>query len=218
LQALGERYLLAVPGNLTVRILHGDEWPRRGRGAPRPAPFQSIAKVCEQLPTAAWCRVDVRDGEKGPLVVEVAIVPRVQAKINRRSMPYAEALVIIRYHDDQGTRHVDYYLSNVPDAAAAEYARVALAEHRIEECIKRSKSEVGLAHYEVRTWRGWHHHQTLAIIATWFLVQETRRGKKNGTGVDRATVAGHLGAQPPAALGPYGPHAHGDARQATTAA
>ena len=59
-----------------------------------------------------------------------------------------------------------------------ELARVAKAAHRIEECLQRSKSEVGLADYEVRHWRGWHHHQTLSLMATWFLVLETDRGKK----------------------------------------
>jgi len=59
---------------------------------------------------------------------------------------------------------------------------VAKAEQRIEECLQRSKSEVGLADDEVRNWTGWHHHQTLSLIATWFLVTETRRGKKMDPG------------------------------------
>jgi hypothetical protein len=54
---------------------------------------------------------------------------------------------------------------------------VAKAEHRIEECIKRAKSEAGLGDYQVRNWIAWHHHQTLALLAAWFLNQETRRGK-----------------------------------------
>ena len=66
---------------------------------------------------------------------------------------------------------------NAAEALAA-FARVAKAEHRIEECLQRSKSEAGLADYEVRNWTGWHHHQTLSLIATWFLVTETHRGKK----------------------------------------
>jgi hypothetical protein len=52
------------------------------------------------------------------------------------------------------------------------------AQHRIEECLKRAKNEAGLADYQVRTWAGWHHHQTLALMATWFLTTETMRGKK----------------------------------------
>jgi SRSO17 transposase len=55
---------------------------------------------------------------------------------------------------------------------------VAKAEHRIEECLKRSKSEAGLGHYQVRNWDGWHNHQALSLIATWFLLLEARRGKK----------------------------------------
>jgi hypothetical protein len=78
----------------------------------------------------------------------------------------------------QGNPKVDYHLSNAPEETPLEeLARVATAEHRIEECIKRSKSEAGMADYEVRTWWGWHHHQTLSLIATWFLVCEARRGK-----------------------------------------
>jgi hypothetical protein len=48
----------------------------------------------------------------------------------------------------------------------------------LEECLQRAKGEAGLADYEVRTWRGWYHHQALALVATWFMTVETRRGKK----------------------------------------
>ena len=64
---------------------------------------------------------------------------------------------------------------------------MAVAAHRIEEAIKRGKSEAGLADYEVRNWRGWHHHQILSLIATWFLASETRRGKKIHFGDDGPT-------------------------------
>ena len=74
---------------------------------------------------------------------------------------------------------MDYYLSNAaPDTPLWQCAKVAKAEHRIEECLERSKSEAGLADYEVRHWTGWHHHQTLSLLATWFLERETHRGKK----------------------------------------
>jgi hypothetical protein len=49
---------------------------------------------------------------------------------------------------------------------------------RALECLQRAKGEAGLADYEVRTWRGWYHHQVLALVATWFLTVEARRGKK----------------------------------------
>jgi hypothetical protein len=84
----------------------------------------------------------------------------------------------------------DYHLSNAAATTpVSELARVAKAEHRIEECLKRGKSEAGLGQYQVRNWEGWHNHQALSLIAMWFLVQEARRGKKGGTGVDGAAGA-----------------------------
>jgi hypothetical protein len=66
----------------------------------------------------------------------------------------------------------------------ADFARVFKAQPRIEECLQRAKGEAGLADYQVRTWEGWHHHQTLSLLATWFLTQETRRGKNPDAGAD----------------------------------
>ena len=140
----------------------------------------------QALEDAAWRRIDVRDGSKGPLVVEAA-KRRVVSRTHRRQQGDEELLTVIRYRDrDQDeVVKVDYYLSNtVPETALDELARVAKAEHRIEECLQRSKSEAGLADYEVRHWTGWQHHQTLSLLATWFLERETQRGKKMDTGHD----------------------------------
>ena len=91
--------------------------------------------------------------------------------------------MILREEQSDGTMKHDYYLSNaLPETALTEFARVAKAEHRIEECLGRAKSDAGLAQYQVRNWIGWHHHQTLSLLAAWFLTQEDLRGKKIHTG------------------------------------
>jgi SRSO17 transposase len=152
----------------------------RGRGRRPGHPWQNVAAWSQSLDDEAWQRIDVRDGSKGPLVVE-ALKRRVRSRTHRRQQGDEETLVGIRYRDrDQHeVVKVDYYLSNaVSETPLWEFARVAKAEHRIEECIQRSKSETGLADYEVRNWTGWQHHQTLSFLATWFLVRETDRGKK----------------------------------------
>ncbi|HSB80507.1 MAG TPA: hypothetical protein VLM91_17135, partial [Candidatus Methylomirabilis sp.] len=96
---------------------------------------------------------------------------------------------------EKGKMKYDYHLSNAAATTPlAELARVANAEHRIEECLKRGKSAAGLGDYQVRNWLGWHHHQALSLIAAWFLVQEARRGKKGGAGVDGAAGAPGVGA------------------------
>jgi hypothetical protein len=143
-------------------------------------------------PDAAWVEVDVRDGAKGPLVVQV-LKRRVAARAQKHQEGPGETLVVIRYRDreKQHVVKVDYYLSNAsPEVPLAEFARVAKAEHRIEECLQRGKSEVGLSDYEVRSWLGWHHHQTLSLLASWFLVNETHRGKKIHSGDHASTSPG----------------------------
>ena len=88
----------------------------------------------------------------------------------------------------------DYYLSNAPhETPLPEFTRVSKAAHRIEECFERAKGESGLADYEVRTWRGWHHHQTLSLVANWFLTQETQQGKKIHAGYHRSAASRDIG-------------------------
>jgi SRSO17 transposase len=186
LRAWAERYLLAVPSNTLVRDVEAQPPAYGGRGRRPQVPFTRADRWCEALPKDAWTTIDVRDGAKGPLVVQ-GVKTRVQAKTDRRRNGPEETLVVLREAQDDGTVKHDYYLSNAsPETALAEFARVAKAEHRIEECLERAKSEAGLAQYQVRNWMGWHHHQTLSLLALWFLTQEDRRGKKVHPGADGA--------------------------------
>jgi SRSO17 transposase len=180
LAALGERYVLAVPSNTAMRDLEVEPPEYRGRGRRPTRPWHTVEAWSQSLGEEAWQRIDVRDGSKGPLVVE-AVKRRVVSRTHRRQQGDEEMVMVIRYRDrDQDcVVKVDYYLSNaIPETPLWELARVAKAEHRIEECLQRSKSEAGLADYEVRNWTGWQHHQTLSLLATWFLERETQRGKK----------------------------------------
>jgi SRSO17 transposase len=194
LDHLDERYLLAVPSNTTIRDLDAEVPRYNGRGRRPKQAFQQLRTWCESLPKDAWTRLEVRDAEKGPLVVEM-VKRRVVAKIDRR-VGDEETLVAIRLLKDGAMQH-DYYLSNAPVATPhEEFARVAKAEHRIEECLQRGKSEAGLGDYQVRTWSGWHHHVTLSLMATWFLVLEAQRGKKvdasdHGSANPQAACAAH---------------------------
>jgi hypothetical protein len=179
-----EQYLLAVPSNTKVRDLEADLPPYSGRGRKPKRPWTRVDKWAGSLGESDWTEVDVRDGSKGPLIVEVA-KRRVVGRTDKRQEGHEEVLVVIRYkdRDDQRVLQTDYYLSNAsPETRETEFACAAKAEHRIEECIQRAKSEAGLADYEVRNWKGWHHHQILSLIATWFLVTEARRGKKMDSG------------------------------------
>ena len=193
LRLRSERYLLAVPCNTSVRDLTAAAPSSAGGGRRRRVPFVSVQRWCVSLAESAWETVEVRDGEKGPLVVQVAWT-LVQARTEGRVSDVAELLVVFRERQGDGSWKHDYLLSNAPlTTEVSEWARVFKAQHRIEECLKRAKKEAGLGDYQVRTWSGWHHHQTLALLATWFLTQETRRGKNADARVDGAAGGGVAG-------------------------
>ena len=189
LQARQECYLLAVPSNTLVRDLKAPDPPYPGHGRRPKLPFLRVDRWCAAVPENAWQTLEVRDGEKGPVVVQVAWT-LVQARTEGQPSEMAEMLIVFRERQGDGTWKHDYLLSNAPlTTALAEFARVFKAQHRIEECLKRAKGEAGLADYQVRTWEGWHHHQTLSLLATWFLTRETRRGKNPDTRADGSASA-----------------------------
>ncbi len=144
--------------------------------------------------------MSVRDGEKGPIAIEM-ITRRVQTRLERKRTGPEEWLVVTRRpladdstlepqasRDacDQDTRYrYRYYLTPTSGAEAereelslVELARVIKAGLCIEASFKRGKGEVGMDEYQVRTWEGWHHHMALTLIAVWFLIGETHRGQQ----------------------------------------
>src|SRR5882724_9570065 len=170
--------------------------PDSGRGRRPQRPWQGLELGRTALPAEAWTPIDVRDGSKGPWVVDI-VKRRVVARTPQRQEGHEAMRVIMRSRerDTQRVVKVDGDLSNgAVETSLTTFARVAQAEHRIEECLQRSKSEAGLADDEVRNWTGWHHHQTLSLLATWFLVTETQRGKKMDASDDvTADTDGHRG-------------------------
>src|SRR5438132_2225192 len=83
LRERGERYVLGVPCNTTMRDLEAPLPAYQGRGRPPKAPWQSVTQWRQALPGDAWTHLTVRAGEKGP--VEMAMVRRrVQTRIERK--------------------------------------------------------------------------------------------------------------------------------------
>ena len=191
----GERYLLAVPSNTLIRDQEAAPPEYSGRGRHPKNAFTRVDVWAERLAEGSWTRIEVRDGEKGPLAVE-AVKRRVRARTETGGEGPDELLFITRELQADHTYKLDYHLSCAAAATPLpELARVAKAEHRIEECLERAKGEAGLADYQVRNWPGWHRHQTLALLAAWFLTEETRRGKNPDPGADVAAApAAHRGA------------------------
>ena len=179
------QYVLAVPSNTTVRDL--EQVPDySGRGAPPKGPFVQVGDWKDHVTENDWHVIDVRDGEKRPLVLKLATC-RILARTERGRAASGEELLIVTERPDGDGVKYDYYLSNALDEPVEELARVIVASHRVEDCFRRSKGECGLADYEVQGWSGWHHHVALTLLATFFLTKETLRAKKKSV-ADRSDV------------------------------
>jgi SRSO17 transposase len=175
------RYVLDVPCNTLVRDLN--ERPAPGRRVP---PWRRVDEWAAAQPPSRWRRLVVGDGSKGPKVVRV-LETWVQAKDEDGCLGPRERLVVIRTVAEEP--RVWYTLSNA--RAEVPLRQVVLAHgrrHGVEEVLQAGKGEVGLGHYEVRSWVGWHHHMTLSLLALWFLILEKERLGEKNPGVDGAAA------------------------------
>lgn len=151
--------------------------PRSGpRVAKKEPPPQEVRQIGAWLPTEAWKRFTIKEGAKGPITADFAFV-RAVSKRGRR--PGHEVWVIFRRSVSDPT-DIKYYLSNAPTRIAkTDLVRQAGLRWPVETAIEEGKSELGMDHYETRTWRGWHHHLTLTFLAHHFLVRLRLKMKKN---------------------------------------
>jgi len=92
-----------------------------------------------------------------------------------------------------GNRRWHFLTNAAMRTPIATLVEVAAKRHHVEQAFGLGKGDVGLDHYEVRTWQGWHHHTACALIAQWFLVREQRRLGKKITTPDLADGALHGG-------------------------
>ena len=163
LRERSKRYVLDVPSNTLIR-----EAGTRDR-------FVRADVWADRQPSSRWQKLKVRAGEKGAIVVR-AVCVQVQAKDEDGCVGPRETLLVVRSVGGESRR--DFALSNANDTALETLVEVRSRRHRIEELFEAGKGEIGLGHYEVRNWVGWHHHMTLSLLALWFLVLEKRRLKK----------------------------------------
>jgi len=200
LRERGERYVLGVPCTTTMRDLEALPPAYQGRGRRPKAPWQSVTAWRKSLDPTAWRRLMVRDGEKGPVAIEM-VKRGVQTRMERKRTGPVEWLIVTRRPladertveprasrdatDHDARYRYQYYLTPSDGCEVAfqepslgELARVIKAGACIEASFKRGKGEVGMDEYQVRTWQGWHHHMTLSLMAVWFLLGETHRGQQ----------------------------------------
>jgi SRSO17 transposase len=170
-----ERYVVDVRNNMRIRDLRATPPERKSNRGPHPKqPWQSIKAWVESRPSTAWTLLEIRAGEKGPLLVEAAQTQVRTLDDNRRVGEEERLLAIRTVNNPEAKSWVA--LSNAEEKVPLADVVWAHAQRHWEEAgLKEAKSEVGMAHYEVRGWRGWHHHMTMSLLALWFLGLERFR-------------------------------------------
>jgi SRSO17 transposase len=170
-------YVLDVPCNTLVRDPAERRPPSRPGGKPRLPEFERVDQWVARQPKGRWKKVKVRDGEKGPCQLKV-LLATVQTKDEDGCVGPSERLAVLRTCEKKAETW--YTLSNARAAGRKELAQAHGGRHRIEELLAGGKGEVGMGHYEVRSWVGWHHHMTLTLLALWFLqLERLALGEKN---------------------------------------
>lgn len=147
--------------------------PRVAKKEPSP---QEARQIGRGLPAEAWKRFTIKEGAKGPITADFAFA-RAVSKRGRR--PGHQVWVIFR-RSLSDPAEIKYYLSNAPATIAkTDLVRQAGLRWPVETALEEGKSELGMDHYETRTWRGWHHHLTLTFLAHHFLVRLRLKMKKS---------------------------------------
>jgi len=132
-----------------------------------------------QLPRRCFRTVRWREGTNQALTSRFAAVRvRCATRDYWRSEMRPEQWLLIEWPQGEA-EPTKYFLSTLPaDTPIKELVRVAKLRWRIERDYQELKQELGLGHFEGRSWRGFHHHATLCIAAYGFLLAERLAGPK----------------------------------------
>jgi SRSO17 transposase len=128
---------------------------------------QPVGLVAALLPAEAWTPLSAGEGSQGPRLYEWAWLEVDAEPAARQS---GRSWILIRRSLSQPSERAYYRVWGPPQTTLAELVRVAGRRWTIEAGLEEAKGEVGLDHYEVRTWTGWYRHSTLALLAHAVLV------------------------------------------------
>ena len=192
LRSRGSDYVVQVSGDLMAwtEDPHPPEPPmKRGGKIPRKRfyakdfpPARSLGQIAKDLPSRSWKTITWREGTKGPLSSRFArvIVWMANGLVQGKTMEVPSEELLIEWPEgDKGPWK--YWLSSLPPQRTSfrGLVRKAKGRFRIEQDYEEMKEEVGLDHFEGRSWQGWHHHVTLVTLAYAFLTLEKMGHKKN---------------------------------------
>ena len=185
-------YVVQVSGDLTAwtedphpaepPMKQGGKIPRKRLYAKELPPTRSLCQIAKDLPFSSWKTITWREGTKGPLTSRFArvVVWMATGLIEGRTMKVPSEELLIEWPEETNEPR-KYWLSSLPSHRTSfrAWVRKAKGRFRVDQDYEEMKGEVGLDHFEGRSWQGWHHHVTLVTLAYAFLMLERMSNKKN---------------------------------------
>lgn len=177
LETLGETFMLDIHKDQKIYFEQPQfaipDYSGRGRKPKIPKPEPQPVRVDEwtkSQPQIAWQKITVRQGTKGPVEYEYLIM-RVWVYSSEHNALRQWHLIVRR--DPESKSDYKYSLSNAPaDTAYHRLAYMQAQRYWVERSFEDAKQNFGMADYQLRTWRGWHHHMALVMMAMLFLMSE----------------------------------------------
>ena len=150
--------------------------PKKKKLLPDQPPPRSVADIARSA-KFRWKPVVLAEGAKGPIIAKVA---RLRVYLSREDLPrdYPVWLFIRKNPDEQ----LKFSLSNAPkNIPLSEMCEASIMRWPIEQCFEEGKDQLGMDHYEHRSWPAWHRHMIYIFLALHFLLRLRIRFKKNSS-------------------------------------
>jgi SRSO17 transposase len=166
----------------------GEARSKRVVVGPEHAP-RTVAALAADLPASCWYQRKVSEGTKGPIVYAFA---RQRVILCKEGLPERTVWLVIKR--TLGADPVySYAISNAPASTPLRtFVWLSGVRWAIEQCFEEGKTELGMAHYEVRKYPGWHHHMLMTMLAHFFL--KLHLGEKS-PGPHRVAAADVIGSR-----------------------
>jgi SRSO17 transposase len=137
-----------------------------------------VSDFAKSLGNFYWYKRTVSEGAKGPISYEFA---KRRITLYEEGLPGKEVWLIVRRRHIDKKLECSYFISNAPTSTRLPlFVWLSGLRWAVEQCFEETKTELGLDHYEVRKFRGWHQHMLTCILAHFFLWHlKIRLGKKS---------------------------------------
>jgi SRSO17 transposase len=174
--ALGISPTLTVfRGAPTLRVDPTQPRPRNRRGGWPDRDAIGVRALSDALPPRAWRRVTWRNGTNSPWEADFAALRVTPATEWRQRRLAPEVWLLCERGLGPTGRRRHYLIALPPTTSLTQLVRLAHQRWAIEQHYQDLKSELGLDHFEGRSYPGWHHHLAISAVAYAFLQTERLR-------------------------------------------